>query len=103
MVNVVDSISYVIIPSKLLFDSTVPPNAKILYGQIKVLCHKDGYCYATNKYFANNNNLNVRTVSRLINILYEKGYIDILYTKESSNYSKRKVYTLDGIGVDKIY
>ena len=36
----------VTIPAKVRYDDTLIPNAKLIYGEIKSLAYKNGYCYA---------------------------------------------------------
>ena len=43
---------YSIIPAEIRYDPDLPPNAKLLYSEITSLCNKEGYCYASNKYFS---------------------------------------------------
>ena len=42
---------YAIIPAEVRY-SNLKPNAKLLYGEITALSSKEGYCFATNNYFA---------------------------------------------------
>lgn len=43
--------TYSKIPSKVKYNNCICPNAKLLYGEISLLCYTNGYCYATNKFF----------------------------------------------------
>ena len=43
---------YAIIPSTVRYDPDLKPSEKLLYGEITSLTNKMGYCFATNKYFA---------------------------------------------------
>ena len=63
---------YAIIPANIRYDNTLPPNAKLLYGEITALCNKDGYCHATNEYFAKLYSVSTRTITEWIKKL-EKG------------------------------
>jgi hypothetical protein len=78
-----------------LFDHSLPPSAKILYGQIKSLTYQDGYCFATNKYFADINNLSCRRISILINLLFKSNYIQIEYKTGLKGTKARSIY-IDG-------
>ncbi len=68
---------YAIIPANVRYDNELPPNAKLLYGEITALCNKEGYCWATNDYFAKLYNCGKQAVSRWLSKLKEQGYIDI--------------------------
>lgn len=66
---------YVIIPSNVRHDDELTANAKILYGEIAALCNEKGYCTNTNKYFAELYKVTITSISRWINQLEKKGYI----------------------------
>ena len=67
---------YAIIPANVRYDSKLPANAKLLYGEITALCNKEGYCWATNDYFAELYCTTEKTISRWIKCLKEKGLIE---------------------------
>lgn len=81
---------YAIIPANVRYDTELKDKAKLLYGEISALSNKDGYCFATNKYFADLYNVSTTTISLLIKDLVDKGYLEseIIYkdgTKEILN------------------
>lgn len=78
---------YANIPADVRY-SDIPANAKLLYGEITALANKEGYCWASNKYFADLYKKNTATISVWIRALKEKGFIE--YEVED-NY-KRKIY-----------
>jgi len=82
---------YAVIPAEVRYDETLPPNAKLLYGEISALCNKEGYCWATNAYFAKLYKSTNVTVSRWFSALERAGYIqtDIEYDKKSMKVTKR--------------
>ena len=66
---------YAVIPASVRYDKSLPPNAKLLYGEITALCNQSGLCWAENTYFANLYEVNNRTVQSWINALLNGGYI----------------------------
>jgi len=82
---------YAIIPATVRYDERLSSTEKLLYGEITALSNKVGFCFATNRYFAELYNLNEATISVGIKRLAECGYIDITIEQ---NY-KRKIYLLD--------
>ena len=66
-----------IIPPEVRYDKDLSPNAKLLYGELTVLCHKEGYCWASNTYFAELYGVTKVSVSRWVAALKDKGYIQI--------------------------
>ena len=76
---------YAIIPANVRYDNTIPDKAKLLYGELVALCDKNGYCWATNNYFAELYQISKKSISRLINILVEKNYIEtVIKYKENT-------------------
>lgn len=81
---------YSIIPADVRYDINLKDKAKLLYSEITALSDKYGYCYASNKYFAELYNVSITTISLLIKDLIDNGYIEseIIYkegTKEILN------------------
>lgn len=85
---------YAIIPAEVRYDEELPPNAKLLYGEITSLCNEKGYCWATNQYFADLYKVSKITVSRWISTLYKKGYIAVetLYKEGTKEIIGRHLY-----------
>lgn len=67
---------YAIIPANVRYDNTLKANEKLLYGEITSLCNKEGYCWASNKYFARLYNVSEDTVSKWITSLVRRGYLE---------------------------
>ncbi|MDR0666844.1 MAG: helix-turn-helix domain-containing protein [Campylobacteraceae bacterium] len=81
---------YSILTAKVRYDNDLCPNAKLLFSEITSLSNKEGYCWATNEYFANLFNVSQRSVTRWITSLREKKYIYESIDKKSGN--ERKIY-----------
>ena len=88
---------YAIIPAVVRYDKDLTDKAKLLYAEITCLCNKEGYCFATNNYFANLYNCTSRTIQLTISKLQEKGYIKVII---ENNY-KRKIYLTDVFRYEK--
>ena len=68
---------YAVIPANVRYDTRLSPLAKLLYGEITCLCQKEGFCWATNAYFAKVYKKRKDWISRVINLLAKCGYISI--------------------------
>ena len=84
---------YSIIPSIVRYDRDLKPNEKLLYAEISALMNQNGYCWATNKYFAELFDVAPETVSRWIGHLIEKGYVKskIIYAEDGKTILQRKL------------
>ena len=82
---------YGILPANVRYDKNLPPNAKLLYSEITALAQKDGYCYASNGYFANLYDVSDRSISDWINKLAQNGYIEVQLVKNNSG-TYRKLF-----------
>ena len=82
---------YAVIPANVRYDESLPPNAKLLYGEITALCNAEGYCWASNKYFADLYGVTLRTIANWLRGLTERGYIksEVIYKKGSKEIEKR--------------
>lgn len=63
---------YAIIPAEIRYDNSLKAIEKLMYGEITALTNKDGYCFASNKYFAELFDVALNTVSRWIAGLEKK-------------------------------
>lgn len=91
---------YAVIPANVRYDKRLKDKAKLLYSEIAALANKNGYCSASNKYFANLYEVDVSTISRLIKNLCDYGYIktEIIYKENSKEIEKRYMHIcIEGI------
>lgn len=84
---------YAIIPANVRYDTDLSANSKLLYGEITALCDKEGYCWATNDYFANLYQISKKTITRNIKQLESKGYINLFY--QTNGAIKKRYITTD--------
>lgn len=77
---------YAVIPANVRYCKDITSSSKLLYGEITSLCHKEGYCWASNSYFAELYGVSTKTVSTWIKELITFGFISsqIIY-KEGTN------------------
>ncbi len=95
---------YAVIPASVRYDSKVCPNAKLLYGEITALCNKEGYCWATNKYFAELYGVSARTVTKWIKQLTDNGYLksEIVYKAGTREIAARYLRLPDAAPVQEV-
>jgi len=93
-----------VIPANVRYDSDLSPYAILLYGEITALTHKNGYCYASNTYFAKRYDRTPQAVSKWINQLASKGYINIVYCKCKNIIVERRIYITSEVSttVDRV-
>ena len=82
---------YAIIPADVRYDKDLKAIEKLLYGEITTLTYQTGECWASNNYFAKLYNIYPTTISKYINHLKDKGYIQIRmdYVGNSKEIEKR--------------
>ena len=90
---------YAIIPASVRYDEDLTDKAKLLYGEITCLSNKEGYCFATNKYFSKLYHCSNRAIQNAISTLQDKGYIRVLV---ENNY-QRKIFLMGTAGYEKIF
>lgn len=78
------------IPAQVRYAADIPAGAKLLYGEISSLTDARGYCFASNKYFAELYGVGVRTVQRYLDALKNAGLIRI--TDGEGGTDQRKIF-----------
>ena len=87
---------YSIIPATILYNKELKANEKLLYAIITSLACKEGYCFATNKYFAEKLGVNPKTISSWISDLQKRKFIIVeLIRNENKQIIQRKIYIND--------
>jgi DNA-binding transcriptional regulator YhcF (GntR family) len=66
---------YAVLIAEVRYDNQLGNFSKLLYAEISALCNKEGYCWASNNYFAALYEVKELTVTRAITQLVERGYL----------------------------
>lgn len=87
---------YAIIPATVRYDERLKYAERIFYGEITALIGKEGYCFASNNYFAELYGVIPGTISRWISHLVKLGYIkEELIRNEKNAIVERRIYITD--------
>ncbi len=86
---------YAVIPASVRYDKELPAAAKLLYGELAALSNQEGFCWASNRYFAGLYDTTPRTVQRWLEDLEAHGYIRSEITSGASG-SSRNIYLVEG-------
>src|SRR5205085_1186757 len=87
---------YAIIPANVRYCKELEANAKLLYGEITALANQYGFCWASNQYFADLYDVDIRTVKRWIESLNKNNFINVEITKKGI-ISSRKIFIIQEI------
>lgn len=83
---------YAIIPANVRYDSDLSDKAKLLYGEITALTNKEGYCWASNNYFAELYGVKILCIKRNIKDLVDKGYLKSVLIYDGKLVKERRLY-----------
>ena len=83
---------YAIIPANVRYCKNLNPNTKLLYGEITALTNENGFCYATNDYFAELYGVSPRTITDWIKSLQDNNFVYCeLLTKRYEDGTVKKI------------
>ncbi len=88
---------YAVIPAPVRYCKDIADGAKLLYGEITALSNQNGYCWATNAYFAGLYDVSEKTISRWISSLAREGFVITLVDSAAAN--SRKMWLAGSPGV----
>lgn len=72
---------FYMISDKWLEDKELSSSQILLLGIIHSLCHKNGYCWATNSFLGSKLNLSIDRISKNIAQLIKEGYLNVIQNK----------------------
>ena len=92
---------YTILPAEIRYDRRLLANAKLIYSEILSLSRKNGYCHASNSYFAKIMGASITSVSKWINSLIAYGYlrVEYKYLKNTKHIDQRRLYVEEGLDI----
>lgn len=85
-----------VIPGSVRNDTHLTATAKLFFGDISSMAQIDGYCFASNTYFAERFGLAERTVTRTLKQLEERGHIktQLFRDRATGKMTGRRIYPL---------
>lgn len=87
---------YAVIPASVRYCKELKYPERLLYGEITSLLNKEGYCFASNRYFAELYGVIQGTVSRWISNLEKCGFIKVLLIRDDNKQIiERRIYITD--------
>lgn len=87
---------YAVIPAHIRYCKELKYPERLIYGEITSLLTKEGYCFASNRYFANLYGVIQGTVSRWISNLEKYGFIKVVIIKnDNKQVVQRRIYITD--------
>lgn len=86
---------YAVIPASVRYDKELSAAAKLLYGELAALSNQEGFCWASNRYFAGLYDTTSRSVQRWIEDLENRGHIRTEYSDTNSG-TARNIFLVEG-------
>ena len=87
---------YAVIPAEVRYCEELKFAERLLYGEITALAGKEGYCFASNRYFAELYNVIPGTISRWISHLEKMVFIKTeMITDARNQIIERRIYVKD--------
>jgi len=85
---------YSILTADIRYNQNITDSEKILFSELTALANKNGYCHASNKYFASIYNVSTRTIQNRLKKLKDHGFIkiELEYYPQSKRVQTRKIY-----------
>ena len=96
MENNLPSSYYAIIPAYIRYNKELKFAERLMYGEITALSNKEGYCFASNRYFADLYGVSQSTISRWISHLAELGSLHVeIIRNDKKEIVERRIYVVD--------
>lgn len=98
--NTANAAYYAIIPAPVRYHPGLTAQAKLLYGEISALCNREGFCWASNSYFAKLYGVSDRSIVRMIRNLEEHNFVRSVVDRTPSGRVQGRRLFLDVSTVD---
>lgn len=85
---------YAIIPAFIRYDESLSSSEKLFYAEITAMSNREGFCWASNKYFADLFKKSPKTISAWVSNLAKLGHLEVVIVKEANQVIGRKIYPL---------
>lgn len=90
------TLGWSLVPPKILANENITSSAKLVWGRIKGLENKKGYCWASNKFIAQSMALTKGTVSNLVKQLIDENLLKRQIIRgEDEQIKERRLWTQD--------
>ena len=92
------------LPANVRYDKRINDSCKLLFSEITCLCNYEGYCWATDAYFAELYGVSTRTIGRWIKKLCDCQFIErVVIYGEKGEIVGRRLFLFEAVqrGVDK--
>jgi len=80
-----------VLPASVRYDNKIPAGAKLIFAEVTSLCSKEGYCWASNQYFATLYGVTRQAVSKWISALAKAGHVNVRLITENKACSRREI------------
>lgn len=83
-----------VIPARVRYDPELPDKAKLLYGEIRALASRDGYCWASTAYFCKLYGVSDECVNGHLRALEKQGHIvrECLRDEDTKQVLERRIW-----------
>ena len=82
---------YGVLPAEVRYHPDLNSSQKVLYTEIDALSRKEGYCFASNAYFADLYGVQKSTISAWIKALKDAKVIKVHYDISNGNVEVRRI------------
>lgn len=90
---------YAVIPASVRYDNSLSSSEKLFYAELTAMSQKEGYCWASNSYFAELYGVKSPTISMWVKSLKENDHIIVEYEREGKQIKGRKIYPIQKIEI----